>query len=182
MILNNTDIAGIDLQPLGNLIQETEFRNYFLEVPSKEHYKLLAYISTQFTESHILDIGTYKGCSALALAFNPTNQVTSFDIGNFRAISETPPNVDFKLGDFTDSSHIELVQKSSVILLDTDHTGPFEYKSYNYLKQIGWKGYFVLDDIHLNDVMKEFWGSITEEKSDVTELGHWSGTGIVTFK
>jgi hypothetical protein len=29
--------------------------------------------------------------------------------------------------------------------------------------------------------MKEFWNSIKQEKYDVTDKGHWSGTGIVFF-
>jgi hypothetical protein len=40
----------------------------------------------------------------------------------------------------------------------------------------------MLDDIHLNDDMKLFWNNITEEKYDLTSIGHWSGTGLVVFK
>ena len=40
----------------------------------------------------------------------------------------------------------------------------------------------LLDDIDLNQPMKEFWGIINEEKYDVSHVGHWSGTGIVIFK
>ena len=57
------------------------FKNYFLEAPGKEHYRLLSYISTLYNGVTILDIGTYKGCSALALSFNPSNKVVSFDRG-----------------------------------------------------------------------------------------------------
>ena len=66
-------------------------------------------------------------------------------------------------------------------MLDTDHDGPFEYKSYNYLKEINWEGYLLLDDIHLNNVMREFWNHIDNEKHDITSIGHWSGTGLVIF-
>ena len=41
----------------------------------KEHYKLLSYFSTLFNNSNILDIGTYSGCSALALSYNSTNTI-----------------------------------------------------------------------------------------------------------
>lgn len=30
--------------------------------------------------------------------------------------------------------------------------------------------------------MKKFWNSITEEKYDITNVGAWSGTGLVYFK
>ena len=54
--------------------------------------------------------------------------------------------------------------------------------SYQHLKKINWEGYLVLDDIHLNDPMKEFWNQIDNEKYDITPMGHWSGTGLVIFR
>jgi hypothetical protein len=39
-----------------------------------------------------------------------------------------------------------------------------------------------LDDINLNNPMKEFWNVITEDKYDISEYGHWSGTGLVIFE
>ena len=39
----------------------------------KEHYKLLSYLSTLFNNSIIIDIGTHRGSSALALSYNSTN-------------------------------------------------------------------------------------------------------------
>lgn len=46
----------------------------------KEHYKLLSYFSMQFNGATIIDIGTHRGSSALALSYNPTNTVYTFDI------------------------------------------------------------------------------------------------------
>ena len=40
----------------------------------------------------------------------------------------------------------------------------------------------MLDDIKLNDEMRDFWSNIKEEKWDITSKGHWSGTGLVNFK
>ena len=57
-------------------INWTEFK----DVAGKEQYKLLSYLSAQFTGRHILDIGTGRGASALALSSNPTNTIYSFDI------------------------------------------------------------------------------------------------------
>ena len=91
-------------------------------------------------------------------------------------------NIDYILGDFTDSEYKDLLMKSPLIMLDTDHEGPFEHKAYQYLKDINWKGYLLLDDIHLNAPMKEFWNQIDNEKYDITSMGHWSGTGLVIFK
>ena len=50
------------------------------------------------------------------------------------------------------------------------------------LMSVGYKGTVLFDDIHLNEGMKQFWSSVTQEKHDYTSYGHWSGTGVVTFK
>jgi hypothetical protein len=50
------------------------------------------------------------------------------------------------------------------------------------LISINYKGYLLLDDIHLNFEMERFWGSITKEKYDITNIGHITGTGVVYFK
>jgi hypothetical protein len=50
------------------------------------------------------------------------------------------------------------------------------------LVSIGYTGYLLLDDIHLNFEMERFWGSITKEKYDITNIGHLTGTGVVYFK
>ena len=38
-----------------------------------------------------------------------------------------------------------------------------------------------VDDINLNEAMWKFWASIKQTKSEITRIGHWSGTGIVLF-
>ena len=53
-------------------------KNWFLEV--KEHYKLLAYLSSFFNNETIVDIGTYRGLSALALSYNSSNKIITYDI------------------------------------------------------------------------------------------------------
>jgi hypothetical protein len=181
MELDLSKINDVDLSHFGNKVNENEFRGYFLGNAGREHYKLLAYFSTLFNNQTLLDIGTYKGCSALALAFNENNNVKSFDLGDYRRINNEPNNIEFILDDFTNEEYKDIVLQSPLIMLDTDHDGPFEYKSYNYLKEINWEGYLLLDDIHLNNVMREFWNHIDNEKHDITSIGHWSGTGLVIF-
>lgn len=182
MELSLEKINSIDFSDLSKLIIEDQFKGYFISNAGQEHYKLLAHFSTLINNQIILDIGTYKGCSSLALSYNVENKVKSFDIGNFRKITGNPDNVEFIIADFTDNEYKQLVLDSSLILLDTDHTGPYEHKVYKYLKEINWVGYLLLDDINLNKEMKEFWNSIELEKYDITPYGHWSGTGLVIFK
>lgn len=180
--LTEEALSEIDLTSLGKLVVETEFRNYFLDIPGNEHYKLLAYFSTQFDNTVLLDIGTYKGCSALALSYNPNNTVHSFDIGNFRNIYDSPKNVHFHIDYVTDEKYVDLIKQSSFIILDTAHDGTFEHKFHAHLQTIKWNGMLLLDDINLNDEMRKYWASIQETKFDISPFGHWSGTGLVYFE
>ncbi len=177
------DLKNIDLSSNAHLINEEEFRNYYLDAPGQEHYKILAYYSMQFNDSVLLDIGTYKGCSALALSYNPKNLVKSFDIrSGLRNISDHPDNVEFIIDNILNKEYENLILSSKFIMLDTDHLGEFEREFYNHLKSINYKGLLLIDDIKLNDPMISFWESITDEKYDISNIGHHSGTGLVILK
>jgi hypothetical protein len=44
-----------------------------------------------------------------------------------------------------------------------------------------YKGYVFCDDIHLNHNMENWWQSVKIEKYDITDIGHFSGTGLINF-
>jgi hypothetical protein len=144
-----------------------------------EHYDLLSTLSQEFNGVRIYDIGTYKGTSALALSSNNKNLVVSYDIGYFITV-QRPENVEFRIGNFY---YDKDMLSSPLIMFDIDpHNGQDERKFVDNLISVDYKGTVIFDDIHLNDGMEKFWQSITQEKYDLTELGHWSGTGMVIFK
>lgn len=156
--------------------------------PGNEHYRLLSHLSMQFNNSTIIDIGTHRGSSALALSYNPTNTVYSFDIMDkvTNQFIRKRENIRFSLDNlFEDPSKWEAtIMSAAFIFLDVDpHNGTMEMDMYNYLKRIGYKGFVVCDDIWYFKKMRDnFWYKIPdEERYDVTHLGHWSGTGIFTF-
>ena len=171
-------LEKIDLSELSKCITNIESRGYFLLRPKQEHYMLLAYFSTLYNNVVLYDIGTYRGCSAVALSYNKKNKVKSFDIGNFRAISETPNNIILNIGNFLDESTQDIHQ-SPFIMLDIDHTGIIEQQILDFLIDNNWHGSLLLDDIYLNNAMKNFWNNIKQEKHDLTHIGHFSGTGLV---
>jgi hypothetical protein len=181
-LINPEKLLEVNIDELATLVVEDEFRKYVLERPGQDHYRLLAYLSTTYNNSTLLDIGTYKGCSAISLSYNPTNQVKSFDIGNFRNLHSTPSNVEFIIDNILDPTYIELILSSPFIMVDTAHDGTFEREFHNHLRDIGWEGLLFLDDIHLNQEMKDYWNEIPDAKVDVSQYGHWSGTGIVHFE
>jgi predicted O-methyltransferase YrrM len=177
-------VTDINLNDLAESIISSEFKTYFLAQPGAEHYRLLASISELYNNETLLDIGTYKGCSSLALSYNNSNKIISFDvIENSVQLHNIPKNIEFVIDDITLPKYHELLINSPFIFLDTDHDGSFENKFYEYLIEINWNGTLLLDDIYLNDIMKKFWNMIpTNKKEDITKIGHWSGTGIVNFE
>jgi hypothetical protein len=178
--LDKTAISNIDLRPLSKHAACAQYRIFFLNKEFTEHYQLLAHLSTRFQGTTIFDIGTLKGYSALALSYNNTNRVISYDIADYKELvnPERLSNIEYRIGNALEAPEL---LSSSIILLDTEHDGTFETQVYSFLKKNHFKGLLVLDDIHLNDPMKRFWHSIDMPKQDLTDIGHWSGTGIVDF-
>ena len=178
--LSRQEIGKIDLNGLSRHCDHHEYRGYFLDRTFKEHYRLLAHLSYQFSDKTLFDVGTLKGYSALALSANPRNRVISYDIEDLKQLRHAGEltTIDYQIGNVLEDPG---VLSAPLVLLDTYHDGTFENTFYNHLKQNRFKGLLVLDDIHLNHQMEDFWQQIDLPKEDVTDLGHWSGTGVVDF-
>jgi hypothetical protein len=178
--LNKENVSNIDLAKFSRYVANREHRNYFFDVNFKEHYRLIAYLSTLFDHSHIFDIGTNLGYSALALSYHHSNKIISYDIVECKDLNhaEELSNIEYLIGDILKD---ERLLGAPLIMLDTNHDGIFENKLYNYLKANNYKGLLFLDDIHINQPMRHFWNSISTAKDDITDLGHWSGSGLVDF-
>jgi hypothetical protein len=156
--------------------------SYFHLPSGREHYRLLTYISTLFVKQILCDIGTNKCMSAAALSSSMKNRVKTYDIQKCILIYPFLPYVEYIIGDATKDPNLI---NYPFIFLDANHDGLYENILYNHLKTINWKGILLLDDIHLGDEngpMKTFWNNITEEKYDITKIGHWSGSGLCLFK
>lgn len=180
--ITNQELDSLDLSFNSQKIKSEEYKNYFLEKSGKEHYRLLTHISNSFEKIHILDIGTLKGCSALAFSSNEKNKVFSFNLHDELDLNQKPSNIEFIVDNVLKVEYKSLILSSSFIMLDTFHDGGFENEFYEYLKTIEYKGHLLLDDIHLNNNMDKFWTSIDKPKNDITNIGHVSGTGVVYFE
>ena len=146
-----------------------------------DHYTLLCWISEQFNNTTIYDVGTFRGMSALALAANPTNKVITYDIHAWPddRILNPPSNIEFMVGNFFEDKDI---LKSPLIMFDVDpHNGIIEREFLNWLDEKDYKGIVFFDDIHLNPAMQAIWDSINKEKYDLTDIGHYSGSGIAIY-
>ena len=148
----------------------------------QSEYRLYSYLSTFFNNSIILDIGTRIGGSALALSYNPTNQVVSYDLIEQGASSIVKDNITWKIGDFMEDETLDW-NNISIIMIDVDpHDGSQERIMMNWLREKNWKGILIHDDIGpaWPDIQL-MWNEIPEPKIDVTDIAHMSGTGIVNF-
>ena len=180
--ITNEELNSLDLKSQGNKIVSQEYRNYYFSNSGQEHYRLLTYISNNNDNIKLLDIGTLKGCSALALSSNYKNKVFSFNLVNQLDLNEIPSNIEFIIDNIMKTDYKNLLLESKFIMLDTFHDGELEKEFYEYLKFIKFKGYLLLDDIYLNNNMEKFWNSIDNPKDDLTKIGHSTGTGIVYFE
>jgi len=162
----------------------------FYNIPGKEHYRLLSYLSTLYNNSIIIDIGTHRGSSATALSYNSTNTIYSFDIVDKivnNSIKQIP-NIKFQYDDLFDKTVFDkwtdIILSCPFIFLDVDpHNGTMENTIYSYLKEINYPGFIVCDDIwYFKEMRDNFWYKIPDMyRYDLTVIGHWSGTGIFTF-
>lgn len=177
MIINKKDVFTQNLDFFDFDLSAYPYLKY-----EKEHYRLLTYLSKSNDNIVILDAGTSQGHSCLALAQNPKNNIITYDImdKDFPFFREYK-NIEFKKLDINRESP-EVIKSAKIILLDIDpHDGNQEKVFTDYLIKIGYKGYVLCDDIHLNQPMKDWWNSVTIEKYDITEVGHASGTGLINF-
>lgn len=182
IILNITNevLDSIDMSDK-NKIDNEEYQNYYENTSSKEHYRLLNFLSHSLNNSVIIDVGTLKGCSALALSVNKTNKIYSFNLNHELQLKEIPDNVEFIVDNVINGKYDSILMESKIILLDTFHDGTFELEFFNYLTSKKWIGILILDDIHLNEQMQTFWNGIPNDKLDISNIGHQTGTGVVFF-
>tara|TARA_R110000851_G_scaffold326303_1_gene494848 strand:- start:453 stop:1115 length:663 start_codon:yes stop_codon:yes gene_type:complete len=201
-------IGNFDYSYRIDLFKYIDFEKYFSKyniTPSdtvlsyyditKEHYHLLAYISNMVDDSIIIDTGTHRGGSALALSYNQSNKVLTYDIEQFKGgidnnIKNIPNNIESKYDvDITEliKTKPDIVLSSSLFFLDINHEGSDEIKIFDFLLSNNYNGILILDDIHLNNQMENAWRYMQSSDVltfDVTKYGHLlhsEGTGIVVF-
>ena len=184
LTLTNHELDAIDYSKYNLALSiNDEYKNYFLERSGKEHYRLLSFISTLFNNLKILDIGTNRGYSAIALSYNKNNKVISYDIQRYNTIEflesqEVLKNIRFEIGNCLD---FEDLHEYPLILLDTAHDGVFEKLVIEKLENIKWSGILLMDDVIYFPALKAMWDSFNIDKYDITHLGHISGTGMLIF-
>jgi predicted O-methyltransferase YrrM len=181
------NVHNVSLEKMHQYTYWHRFHEYFTSLAGREHYKVLAHLASQCNDGDtVYDIGTYVGMSAIALATNEKINVVTYDIFNhfdnptIKTQVHSIKNINFVLGDCM--GDLEELSKATLIVLDIEpHDGLEEMKIIDALRDAGFKGICVCDDIFVNDGMKQFWNNVTLKKVDITQYGHWSGTGVIVF-
>lgn len=183
MRIGRAEVDAVDVERLRPFVSAPV---EFYAPAGREHYRLLAYLSTFFNRRTIIDVGTHHGDSAAALSYEPTNKIESFDV--VRKATKKPDNVTYHIADLTDPEArrgwAEMLLASALIFIDIDpHEGSRELAFVAWLKEAGYGGIIVLDDVwHFKGMRDNLWFQIEERfRTDATRIGHWSGTGIVSF-
>lgn len=187
IIIDKTIIKNGNKDIISNIMQYNYSGWDF--TPGKSEYLLYCYLSDLFDNTIILDIGTGGGGSSKAFGFNLKNKVISYDLSKRREIPISP-NIDYRIGQFTEDTNIDY-SHVSIIMIDVDpHDGLKEPIMVDYLKSINWSGLLIFDDIrcicnccasHVFPELEKYWNSLDEEKYDLTDVGHDSGTGLINF-
>jgi hypothetical protein len=176
-----SELTNINLSNQLDEMLDQEYRQYLSKDAGIEHYKLLAYISSCYTGQPIYDIGTHKGNSSLAMSYSSNTKIISYDIVDVRTIRNLPKNVEYRLGDFRLDPQ---VLQSPFIFVDVDpHDGIQEKAFHEFFLANNYKGLVMWDDIKILGT-KPWWDSINEKsiiKLDLSQAGHWSGTGLIIY-
>lgn len=159
------------------------YNEYLYLDSGKEHYQLLANISSNLNDKIIYDIGTNYGASALALAFNKKNNIVSYDIVNLLPCEINEQNIKFEIGNCLND---DALLNADLIFLDTAHDGSFEEIFLDHLVVKQYKGVVIMDDVNEYPILRLLAENISQtngfEIIDLTRVGHYSGTLALIFK
>ena len=184
IVLNKTILNNFELKNHEYLVNKI----YYDLSCGKQEYRLYSYLTTFFNNSIILDIGTWDGRSAVSLSHNETNKVISYnivdEINNPQHKIYTKNNIEFRICNIMDDLVLDIVSKCKIVMIDIDHFEVIERKIIERLDELGFSGIILLDDIHHpwtkeNEAMQLLWNSLPYTKYDITEYGHFSGTGLI---
>jgi predicted O-methyltransferase YrrM len=161
-----------------------------------EHYRLLAALVRLLKPSLVVEIGTYRGHSALAMLpeLAQDARIVTMDVVPWTEIPECLlRSEDFHDGrlvqviaDVGDRQEAErqadFIRSADLLFVDAAKDGALERRILANFEAIGLKDgvVVVFDDIRLWNMLG-IWREVARPKLDVTSLGHYSGTGLIDW-
>lgn len=185
------DIQDVDYNFLKNRFDKKTFK--WLNTWPGEHYKFLTCVTKFLKPDLVIEVGTFKGASCLAMKHEFCGKIITYDVVPWSKIKGThlrEEDFDNKLEqriiDFSNINQIRTqrneFKNAYFIFVDMAKDGVSEKLFCDYLDSLNFDKlnapFVVFDDIRFNSML-EFWRNINHPKMDITSIGHWSGTGIV---
>jgi len=186
--------ASVDLRELSSRLSAPP---YYPEIWPGEHYKFLCALAQLLNPRCVIEIGTGRGLSALAMlqGLGAESLLYTFDTvewenmkdGVLRESDFADGRLKFSTDDLSDpllmSVYHSLLSQAELIFIDGPKNRVTETQILKNLETIPFikPPLVVFDDIRLPN-MVALWRSIRYPKFDATSLGHWSGTGLVRLK
>ncbi|MDX2195140.1 MAG: hypothetical protein NW207_01885 [Cytophagales bacterium] len=195
--LFDTALEAIKITPdidLSDLHHRATIDNEYIDVFPGDHYRLLGAFMRVLKPKVVLEVGTFRGVSALAMRkYMPQEAVLhTFDIVEYHKYTGHY----FKPGDFENGKlvqHIsdiskteyfakykELIESADFIFLDAAKDKVQERRFFEHFAQCKFqrRPIIMLDDIKVWNMLR-IWEDIPYPKLDITSFGHFSGTGLV---
>ena len=181
---------------LSDLAKREDMPDWFTIWPG-EHYALLAALVLKLQPQIVIEIGTDKGMSSLALKkyLPPGGKLITYDIKPWKEVEDfvlrhsdfTDGRLEQRLVDLSDPLQIpsqrDLLESADFFFIDAPKDNVFEYRLMQQFKLLKFKRNPILlfDDTRLTSMLP-FWHELPYPKLDISSFGHWSGTGLVEWK
>lgn len=158
-----------------------------------EHYRLLAALVEVLQPAVVVEIGTFKGQGALALAAgSATTKVITYDIVPWQEFPDTAlraadfhsGRIEQRIGDLGQISYLarqeDALRSADLVFFDGPKDGEWEQFACTEIlsRLVDRQRLVVFDDICLL-AMVQLWRDLPYAKLDATSFGHWSGTGLM---
>jgi len=146
------------------------------------YYRFFYFLVEKYAPLNILELGTYTGISAYALADkNIGGQVISVDHTEGRLLAQCKlvENAKFIICDSLQKVDIE---KIDILFIDTLHDGKRCQAEFDlYEKNVVPGGIIFFDDVYLNNDMRTFWENFNPEKYEKFDLPVHGNAGFGTL-
>lgn len=159
-----------------------------------EHYRLLAGMCSVLRPRLSVEVGTFTGLGALALA-QDCPKVVTYDLLSWETFPTTALNgadfasgsIEQRLCDLSDpamfAANRDVLAQAELLFIDGPKDGTFEPKFLEILvpvvRETG--ALLVFDDIRVLPMVR-LWRELALPKLDLTSFGHWSGTGLASAR
>jgi len=184
---------GLDPAALERRCSTAEDLMYVRTWPG-EHYRLLVGLCQAVQPQLAVEVGTFTGLGALALA-QAVPRVVTYDLLPWQSFPTTAlADADFadglieqRLFDLSDpavfAAQRDILAGADLVFIDGPKDGTFEPAFLELLLPVARESgaLLVFDDIRVMPMVR-FWRELALPKLDLTSFGHWSGTGLASTR